>query len=504
MAERKLLTDAFDASGAFIQILDPNFNILAINKANVDEYERIFGIRPAVGDNLSTLLASMPKQQEAAIQHFSRALAGEQFTVDAEFGDGVQGTRCYEIRFSPLYCPEGRLVGAYHFSQDVTDRKREQKRLADVEKQLRQSQKMEAIGALTGGVAHDFNNLLTPIIGNLDILLRRNPGSEREQRLIKGAMQAADRAATLVQRLLAFARQQPLRPRPVDIGALVNGMADIVGCTSGPQIKVAITVDHGLPTAVADPNQIEMAILNLAVNGCDAMPQGGTLRISAVDEIIGGNHRTRLDPGRYVCLSVADTGTGMDETTIRRAVEPFYSTKGVGQGTGLGLSMAHGLAAQLGGALTIDSEPGIGTDVRIWLPAAVGDAPDAPDDAVDAPPPGAAVRTVLLVDDTDMVRASTAMMLSDLGYTVVEAGSAADALRLVEDGLHIDVLVTDHLMPGMSGTELARSLQQRFPSLQVLIVSGYIHVDDVAPDLPRLIKPFRQSQLAARLAERDG
>jgi CheY-like chemotaxis protein/two-component sensor histidine kinase len=358
---------------------------------------------------------------------------------------------------------------------------------------------MEAMGSLTGGVAHDFNNLLTPIVGALDMLQRKGIGGEREQRLIAGAIQSADRAKTLVQRLLAFARRQPLQATGIELTPLVRGMADLVSSTTGPQIKVVVDAAEGLPLAKADPNQLEMAILNLAVNARDAMPEGGTLRISVDVETIGRQHRTHLKPGRYLLLSVADTGSGMDVATLKRAVEPFFSTKGVGKGTGLGLSMVHGLASQLGGALTIRSTPGVGTNVELWLPQSTETFVTA-EPTVDLAPVPQVSGTALLVDDEDLVRLSTADMLIELGYTVVEATSAEEALKLVGRGLRPDLLVTDHLMPGMSGTELARALMESRPTIKVLIVSGYAETEGIAPDLPRLTKPFRNADLAASLA----
>jgi PAS domain S-box-containing protein len=359
---------------------------------------------------------------------------------------------------------------------------------------LRQSQKLEAMGQLTGGVAHDFNNLLTPIIGSLDLLHRRAAGSEREQRLIDGALQSAERAKTLVQRLLAFARRQPLQPRPVDVGALVEGMADLVASTSGPRTRVTVDVGAGVPAAVADPNQLEMAILNLSVNARDAMPEGGRLSITVGAETVDGGHRSGLAPGRYVTLCVADTGAGMEPETLKRAVEPFFSTKGIGKGTGLGLSMVHGLVVQLGGAMQLSSRPGLGTQVELWLPATEQRA----ESEAEARRPGAALATgrALVVDDEDLVRASTADMLGELGYEVTECGSADEALRLLQASAPFDLLVTDHLMPGMTGTELGRVAIQCRPDLRVLVISGYADLDGIAPDLPRLTKPFRQAELA--------
>ena len=363
---------------------------------------------------------------------------------------------------------------------------------------LRQSQKMEAMGQLTGGVAHDFNNLLTPIVGSLDLLQRKEVGNERERRLIAGAMKSAERAKTLVQRLLAFARRQPLQPVPVDVSKLLHGMADLVSSTTGPQIKVVVDLASDLPAAIADPNQLEMALLNLSVNARDAMPEGGTLRISAKAVEARAGNAEGLPTGNYVRLSVADTGTGMDEETLKRAVEPFFSTKGVGKGTGLGLSMVHGLALQLGGVLTVQSRKGLGTNVELWLPVAFEMPEQEKSDAV-VVQSSTDRGTALLVDDEDIVRESVAEMLRDLGYCVIEAASAESALEQVNAGLRANVLITDHLMPGMTGTDLARTLLARDPALRALIVSGYAESEGIAPDLPRLTKPFRQDELLACL-----
>ena len=384
--------------------------------------------------------------------------------------------------------------------RDVTAVKAHQAELQMAQEALRQSQKLEAMGQLTGGVAHDFNNLLTPIIGSLDMLLRRGLGGEREQRLMDGALQSAERAKVLVQRLLAFARKQPLQANAVDVAALIRGMADLIASTSGPKIRVLVDAPPDLPAAQADPNQLEMAILNLAVNARDAMPEGGSLTIAASSETLGPDHRSMLPPGTYVHLSVADTGVGMDEAALSRAVEPFFSTKGVGKGTGLGLSMVHGLASQLGGAILLSSRPGLGTNVELWLPISTRAAESGgrPGEG-GSQAPGAG--TALLVDDEDLVRMSTADMLIELGYGVVEMSSAEEALKALVGGLEVAVLVTDHLMPGMSGIDLAREVRGRRPGLPVLIISGFAEAEGIAPDLPRLTKPFRAADLAASLSD---
>lgn len=402
----------------------------------------------------------------------------------------------WDTSIVPVRDESGRITRLIGSSRNVT-------RQVIAEEGLRQSQKMEAIGQLTGGVAHDFNNLLSPIVGGLDMLQRRGVGDDRAQRMIGGALAAAERAQILVQRLLAFARRQPLQPKPIDLGLLVREMADLVSSTTGPNVSVVVDLPDRLPHALADANQLEMALLNLSVNARDAMPAGGRLTISAAEEEIGAGHRSNLPAGRYLHLSVADTGHGMDEATLARAVEPFFSTKGPGQGTGLGLSMVHGLAAQLGGALQIGSRPGLGTKVELWLPVASEAA-----SIVLARQSGAnldtTAGTALLVDDEQLVRTSTADMLADLGYEVVEADSADAALDLVKKGTRPNLVVTDHLMPGMSGTELARELHERLGDVPILIISGYADLEAIAPDLPRLAKPFRQADLAAALSSLRG
>ena len=375
--------------------------------------------------------------------------------------------------------------------------------LEHAQEALRQSQKLEAMGQLTGGVAHDFNNLLTPILGSLDLLHRRQLGGPREQMLIEGALQSADRAKTLVQRLLAFARRQPLSPTAVDIGKLVGGLENLLASTLGPHISLRIDIGKNLPPAKGDANQLEMALINLSVNARDAMPESGILEISARLDDVGAGQRPDLAPGGYVLLTMTDNGSGMDRETLTRSIEPFFSTKGIGKGTGLGLSMVHGLASQLGGSMTVMSEPGEGTTVAIWLP--VTEADDRP---VGRPATKAEPRrfsgTVLLVDDEAVVRGSTADMLSDLGFDVVEAGSAEKAIIMLGQLPDLRLLVTDHLMPGMTGAKLAESFRQLRPGVPVLIITGYAEADGIPPDLRRLNKPFRQSELVAVLNELTG
>jgi len=365
--------------------------------------------------------------------------------------------------------------------------------------QLHAAQKLETLGQLTGGVAHDFNNLLTPIIGSLDLLRRQLPANEKALRQIDMALQAGSRAASLVQRLLAFARRQDLQPRPVDVAELLKGMDDLVSRSIGPLIHVEFDLPDDIPPALIDPNQLELAVLNLAINARDAMPNGGTLRIAL--ETRSANRALGLAPGTYLCLSISDNGVGMDVSTLARAVEPFFSTKGHGRGTGLGLSMVHGLAAQLGGALHLKSSPGKGTTAEIWLPVTERpvDVSTAGQWKMAAAPRPA---TILLVDDEDVVRIATADMLEDIGYEVVQADSGAAALALLRGGQRVDLLVTDYLMPGMNGVELIRHARNIVPSILALIISGYSTIaEGPGAELPRLGKPFRQVDLAGRIAE---
>lgn len=496
-AALRLYQNIVQSDSAPMVAFDHELRVTAFNEAHSRYFMRVYGRQQIVGDVLPDLF--LPEQAEIVRGYMTRALAGETFTVREELGDPAIEKIYWEISYNPLRDDEGRVIGAFHHAVDITSELRSQAELAQAQEALRQSQKMEAMGQLTGGVAHDFNNLLTPIIGALDLLQRNALGGARERRLIDGAAQSAERAKVLVQRLLAFARRQPLQPVAVNVAELVTGMADLVSSTTGPQVRVVVELDPELPSAIGDANQLEMALLNLSVNARDAMPDGGTLRISATKESVGSEQIFGLKPGGYVRLSIADTGKGMDESTLARAVEPFFSTKGIGKGTGLGLSMVHGLVSQLGGALRISSRLGVGTNVDLWLPqsphaaehdATVAQVPDLPQ----------ALGTALLVDDEELVRASTADMLSELGYVVIEAESAEEALQLVSKGLHPDVVMTDHLMPGLNGVDLARELRARWPELPVMIVSGYAEDEGLAPDLQRLTKPFRKNDLAASLA----
>lgn len=361
--------------------------------------------------------------------------------------------------------------------------------------ELVQLQKMESLGQLTGGVAHDFNNLLTPILITLDLLNRRYLTDERALRMAASAMSAAERARVLITRLLAFARRQHLRARAVNVADLVDGMSILMTQSVGPTIAVRAAIDHDLPPALVDKNQLEMALLNLCVNARDAMPLGGTLDIAADLRTVGPTEA--LPAGRYVRLSVSDAGSGMDAETLRRATEPFYSTKAVGKGTGLGLSMVHGLAAQSGGRLELESTLGVGTAAHIWLPVDERTAPEVETSAPLFPSACESGLSILLVDDDDLVRSAMAEMLADLGHTTMQAASGADALQALRQHAMFDLLITDYLMPGMTGVEVAHSARDTHPGLPVILITGYADIKDAdGGGLPRLAKPFSPRALS--------
>lgn len=354
-----------------------------------------------------------------------------------------------------------------------------------------ESQRLEALGRMTGGVAHDFNNLLTPIIGGLDLLRPRIGEDARSLRLLDGAMGSAERARTLVSRLLAFARRQPLDEQDVELGALVQGLEELLVRTLGPNIALKVDLP-GEPAPVrVDPAQVELALINLAVNARDAMPSGGELTIT-VTEVVA-NAKDGLEAGRYACVCVRDSGEGMDELTLKRAIEPFFTTKPVGRGTGLGLSMVHGLAAQSGGALKLKSAKGEGTMAEIWLPIARTQVLETP-----LLPAAVSTGAILVVDDDAAVREATAEILKEHGWAVETAASMSQAVALLKHDRPIAAMVTDVVMPGGGGAELIAEARRLRPDLAVLVISGYApRLEQIPANVRRLAKPFRSAELIA-------
>jgi PAS domain S-box-containing protein len=392
----------------------------------------------------------------------------------------------------------GRLVGFAKITRDITERAKAQQELEHAREQLFQSQKLEAVGQLTGGVAHDFNNLLMAVLGSLELARKRIPPDSEALRWLNNATEGAQRGVTLTQRLLAFARRQELEFKPTDVPKLIEGMSDLLQRSLGSLVSLEIGFPSQLPAASTDPAQLETAILNLVVNARDAMPEGGKISISASHVRHPGT--SPVAAGDYVCISVADQGEGMSPDTLARSTEPFFTTKGVGKGTGLGLSMVHGMAQQSGGALSIQSELGQGTVATIWLPVAVGQADEAIPAVNSTPETGAKGLKILAVDDDALVLMNTAAMLEDLGHSVIEAYSAVDALEHLERD-SFDLVITDHAMPRMTGAQLAEIIKQRWPGTSIVLATGYAELPNGSdPGVPRLAKPFSQAHLAALLS----
>ncbi len=400
-----------------------------------------------------------------------------------------------------IHDDRGELIGFAKITRDVTERRETQIALEKAREALFQSQKMDAIGQLTGGIAHDFNNLLTAVLGSLE-LVRRRIEDPSITRLLDNAIRGAQRGATLTQRMLAFARRQELNLEPIDVPALVRGMTELLERSLGPSVMIETHFPLNLQWVIADPNQLEMALLNLAVNARDAMPEGGPIILAARAETVSPGH-SKLKPGSYVCLSVIDAGEGMDESTLARAMDPFFTTKEVGKGTGLGLPMVLGLAEQSDGQLVLKSKKGKGTTAELWLPVAPKTLVAADDEISDQTPPtrrGSLV--VLVVDDDSLVLTNMAAMIEDLGHRVFEASSGRQALATLRREPTIDLVITDHAMPQMTGLELIAAIKAEWPNLPVILATGYAELPpETDPLLPRLAKPFIQYGLMQAVDE---
>jgi len=444
---------------------------------------------------------------------------GHSFDVDARMRRADGCYRWFNLRAIPVRSSAGKIARWFGTATDITEhieardslRRSNEELEARVAQrtrerevvlgQLHESQKMEIIGQLTGGVAHDFNNLLAVILGSLALLKKTFPNDPRTSRLLEGALQAGERGATLTKRLLAFARRQELKLEAVEVQKLIPDMMDFLRQSIGPSVSIMVDIRPDVQPIKIDANQLELAIMNLAVNARDAMPNGGTLTIACRNETADFSSKppSALPPGEYVRLSVVDTGEGMSEATRAKAMEPFFTTKGVGKGTGLGLSMVQGLTAQSGGAIDISSQLGKGTAVTLWLPRA------RHEDRVYVPSeqtaPSAEMANkglrILLVDDDPLVSMNTTELLMDLGHSVVEAPSASRALEMLESTDEFGVVITDYAMPNMNGLDLAIEIRRIKPDLPIVLATGYADLPpDAAPEFPRLGKPYTQQQLA--------
>ncbi|HEY7851404.1 MAG TPA: PAS domain S-box protein [Caulobacteraceae bacterium] len=465
--------------------------------------QRIKGYRPEeiIGDHFSRFYSA--EDQEAGVPAEALLTARREGRFEKE-GWRVRkdGSRFWaHVVIDPIRNDRGDLIGFAKITQDITERKEAHEALEQTRRALFQSQKLDAIGQLTGGVAHDFNNLLMAIIGSLELIRKRLPEDPRITPLIDNAMMGAERGAALTQRMLTFARKQTLELRSVDVAALVRDLTELIERSLGPTIRVETRFTRGLAPVLTDANQLETALINLALNARDAMPQGGIITIEGHAEAVRPGSATELAAGDYIHLSVADTGEGMDEATLARATEPFFTTKDVGKGTGLGLSMAHGLAEQSGGRLIVRSRPHEGTVVDLWLPEGPPNAQAPPSRGeprgrADVPP-----LVVLAVDDDSLVLINAAAMLEDLGHRALTATTAEEALGVL-DRQEVDLVVTDYAMPQVNGLQLAEMIEDRRPGLPVILATGYAELPPGAGSgLPRLSKPYLQSNLARAIAD---
>ena len=401
--------------------------------------------------------------------------------------------------------PAGELIGYAKITRDMTERRQAQEQLERAREAMAQSQKMDAIGQLTGGVAHDFNNLLMAVLGSLELIRRRLPEDAKLKLLLNNAFEGARRGVSLSQRMLSFARRQELSLTAVDVKELVSGMADILDRSVGPMMTIETDLPEGLPGIRADVNQLETALLNLTVNARDAMPTGGVIKISARLAATPPVMGAKALNGECVVLSVSDTGEGMDPDTLSRAREPFFTTKGVGKGTGLGLSMVHGMTEQLGGRLRIESVKGKGTTVELWIPLFLGEILPAPVREASVALPDDRALVIVVVDDDQLVLTNTKAMLEDFGHTVLDAISGPAALEVIRKTPRVDLVITDQAMPQMTGMQLAAAIRVDWPNLPILLVSGYAELPSKTPfEVPKLAKPFSLEDLEDAIARTIG
>ncbi len=490
LAERKLFADVVDDTDALIQVVDTELSILAINKAALHEFEKLYGVRPRVGDSMPRLL-NLPRERALAEAAWSRALRGDSFVETVELGDESRGRCWYELHFQPLYSSSGQLLGAFQFGYDITARREAEARLAEAEAALQQAQRMEAVGLLTGGVAHDFNNVLQAVNTKFELIRRKPDSPSLVQEWATSGVDVARRGARVTAQLLAFSRRQAQGNGPVSVRGLLANIGDLLRTTLGPQAELRIDCED--VWIDADSTQLEMALLNLVVNARDAMEANGLVTIT-----VRCGHRSDL-----VDIAVTDTGYGMSPELISKAFTPFFTTKGLGKGTGLGLAQVYAMATRDGGAARIESDGATGTTVVISLPRAEPvrtseAASPAPTEASDA-----GRLSILVVDDDAEVRTSLVELLRGLGHHTLSAARGEDALALLEAN-DVDTLLCDFAMPGMNGVAVAHLARETKPDLKVVFMSGYADADELQAAIGHsaalLRKPFDLAAVQRTLA----
>lgn len=491
--ERALLRGLMESSSDQICFKDLEGRFIRLNAGKAKTFDQL--PEACLGRKESEFVT--PERAKALTEAERQVLAAKVANEQIEERRAADGsTQWFLILRIPILNEAGAVTHIATIERDITERKL-------MEMRLRQADKMQALGTLAGGVAHDFNNLLMAVLGSLDLASRRAPDDPRLTRLLQNATYAAERGASLTQRLLSFSRQRDLRLQAVDVNQVIMEMEDLLTRTLGGIVRVERHLSDDLWTAMVDPDQLELAILNLCINARDAMEESGVLTLSTRNETMEEGQVTDLAAGDYVVISVADTGSGMPPEILSRVLEPFFTTKEVGKGTGLGLSMVYGLAQQSGGTVTIKSTVGVGTVVELYLSRMKAqESGERPKQA--AALPSAAKIRVLLVDDDAEVRAVTAAYLNEMGHRVVEAADGAAALDLLKTDEEADLLIADFAMPGMTGLELAEKAKALRPDLRVLLVTGYADPERMPDGYPVLHKPFGRDELAAKVTEASG
>ncbi|WP_406855899.1 response regulator [Alsobacter sp. KACC 23698] len=427
-------------------------------------------------------------ERAAAVAAAEREVAAT--AVAAEVTEEVAaegGSRWRVVTRTPIIGPTGSVDFIAAIERDVTEQRR-------LDARLRQAEKMQALGTLAGGVAHDFNNLLTAVLGSIDLAARRIEDNPRVSRLLANAAYAARRGASLTHRLLSFSRQRELEPRVVNPNVVLAEMSDLLSRTLGGMVQIEKDCEPDLWSVMIDPAQLELAVLNLCINARDAMPEGGLLTLSTRNVVAVDGDELSLTPGEYVLLSVRDTGSGIPPDVLARIFEPFFTTKEVGKGTGLGLSMVYGLVQQSGGLVDVETAPGAGTVMNLYLPRSTEEP--QPDLAVeDGPAQARSGARILIVDDDRDVRSVTAQFLQELGFEVREAVSAAEALRILGQAEPPGLVIADVAMPEMNGIELANQMRADYPRIPVLLVTGYADLSGAQVDFAMIHKPFQLEDL---------
>ncbi|CAM3257923.1 hybrid sensor histidine kinase/response regulator [Pseudomonas plecoglossicida] len=512
LAERRLFAELVEHAVVNVHVVDANMRWLAVNRQAKADFHTLHGRTPEVGDHLPTLMAGAGADLQQTLAMWRRALAGEQFTEIAAFGE-ASNLRHYELRFNALRDQEGALQGAYLFAYEISERVKEQQRLAQAEQALRQAQKMEAVGQLSGGIAHDFNNLLGSILNAQELMQQRLDQARYDELppLLELSSSSAQRASSLVHRLMAFSRQQTLQPTATQLTVLVSGMEDLLRRTIGTAITLRSHFDEPLWPTFIDPPQLESALLNLCINARDAMQGAGAIDIHAENIVLDGEQARLLELpcGDYVRLSVVDNGRGMSAEVAARALDPFYSTKPMGQGTGLGLSMTYGFVRQSGGQLHLLSSAGTGTRVELYLPRHLQQpsASARKSEPLQLNRQGATGQRILLVEDQAALRLVIGEVLEELGYQVEAFDNAPTALAHLQHAERPDLLLSDIGLPdGLNGRQLAEHCRQQYPDLKVLFITGYdesaaLSDGQLLKGTSVLTKPFDLQALAERVRQ---